>query len=143
MVVKCVSVGACGLYCGSCTIHLAQYRPELKRKLAAELGCAEDEVKCNGCQGLSASCWGRHCKIRLCAEIRGFEHCRQCPEMPCTRLRRLSQGYRDIPIRQLQEFVAMEPAAFDDLMQKRWTCNCGQPIAAYDNKCIECGNPGA
>lgn len=138
MAVKCTSVGPCGLFCGSCPIYLAGFYPELRVKLARELHCSEEDIKCNGCRELSDSCWGMHCKIKLCAENRGHEYCSECEQRPCEKLSKLSMGYHDLPQQQLDELMKLGRDEFMALLEKRWTCSCGLPISAYTQKCIKC-----
>ncbi len=134
----CASVGACGLYCGSCPHYLARTNPILKTRLTKALNCREEDVICNGCRDVTKNCWGYHCKIRLCAEKSGFAYCNQCPQLPCEKLKRLSAGYWDMPVQQLKELKGMGELAFLELMGKRWTCPCGGPISCYTNKCTRC-----
>jgi len=138
MSISCTSVGPCGLYCGSCPIYLARFYPKLKAQMAEELHCKEEEVVCNGCRELTEKCWGRHCKIRLCAENQDVQYCRACPQAPCDRVKRLSMGYWDMPEQQLQELEQMGEGEFLKLMQQRWTCTCGHPISAQSFRCVAC-----
>lgn len=139
MLVQCTSVGFCGLYCGSCPNYLARTQPALRARLAKILNCREEEVLCNGCRELTKACWGYHCKIRLCAEKRGYAYCNQCPHLPCDELKRLSMGHWDMPVLQLRELKGMGELAFLALMWERWICTCGGPISCQTNKCIQCG----
>jgi hypothetical protein len=108
-------------------------------RLAKTFNCREEEVACNGCRELTKACWGYHCKIRLCAENRGYAYCTQCPQLPCQKLKRLSAGYWDMPLQQLQELKGMGELSFLRLMGERWTCSCGGSISCSTNKCVTCG----
>jgi len=56
----------CGTFCGEC---------EWK-----------DKVNCKGCKNChSEMFWGQCDKAKCCIE-KGYEHCGQCPEMPCKKL---------------------------------------------------------
>lgn len=132
-------VGACGLYCGSCGIYLAERYPYLRRQLAKNLGCREEDVRCQGCDRLTSKCWGAHCKILACARSRGYRFCYQCDELPCTKLHKLSLGYGGMPEQQLAELKELGLEKFLLLAGRRWTCHCGHPISAYTNQCINCG----
>ena len=126
----CTSVGACGLYCGSCPHYLARSHPELMARLAKTFNCREEEVACNGCRELTKACWGYHCKIRLCAENRGYAYCTQCPQLPCQKLKRLSAGYWDMPLQQLQELKGMGELSFLKLMGKGGPVPAAAPFPA-------------
>lgn len=132
------SVGACGLYCGSCPHYLARTNAGLKTRLTDALNCREEDVVCRGCRDVTNKCWGYHCKIRLCAEKSGRANCDQCPQLPCEKLKRLSAGYWNMPVQQLQELREKGELSFLKLMEERWTCSCGGPISCYTNKCIAC-----
>ncbi len=135
---RSTSVGPCGLYCGSCPINLAGDYPELKARLSKTLHCREEEVTCNGCRELTEACWGNRCKIKLCAEQGGFSYCFECSRFPCSNLKKLATGYREMPLQQLREIREMGAEEFRSLLHKRWTCSCGHPISSFTRKCIRC-----
>jgi hypothetical protein len=61
-------VGACGLYCGLCP----RYQSKSKSR----------------CPGCSSGRMGAYCSVYRCASKRGYLTCAECPEYPCTRLKR-------------------------------------------------------
>jgi hypothetical protein len=92
--------GRCGLFCGDCDIYMA-YSTNDTRKLqriarekSKECGrtLEAEQVKCLGCKGPVASCWGDSCEIRKCAEGRGIEFCYQCRDYPCKELESLFES---------------------------------------------------
>ena len=59
-------IAKCGTYCGAC---------EWKEK-----------TNCLGCKACASKMfWGECDKAKCCIE-RGYEHCGQCPDMPCQKL---------------------------------------------------------
>ena len=61
-------VGACGLYCGLCPRYQSQAKS-----------------RCSGC---SFGRMGAYCGVFRCVTKRGYLTCAECPEYPCTRLKR-------------------------------------------------------
>ena len=56
----------CGFYCGPCQ-------------------CRED-MGCPGCQAVEGKPFWGECGVAKCSIEKGYEHCGQCPEAPCTML---------------------------------------------------------
>ncbi|HHR85024.1 MAG TPA: DUF3795 domain-containing protein, partial [Candidatus Acetothermia bacterium] len=61
-------IGACGLYCGLC--------PRFQSR---------SKSRCEGCV---SGRMGAYCGVYRCATKRGYLTCAECPEYPCTRLKR-------------------------------------------------------
>ena len=40
-------------------------------------------IDCAGCLNISKPAWGDSCPVKDCCESRGYDHCGQCPEIPC------------------------------------------------------------
>lgn len=78
-------IGSCGLYCGLC--------PRYQSKAAS---------RCSGCQ---SGKMGAYCAVFRCASKRGYLTCAECPEYPCTRLRRALKTDEG-----LDSFVSHKPA---------------------------------
>ena len=82
----------CGIYCETeCAIYQAYSKNNktLRRHLALLL--LEDaerwtEIRCDGCKGEQAICWGANCKIKKCAYSRDYEFCIECENYPCLSL---------------------------------------------------------
>lgn len=67
IVIDKLLIAYCGTYCGAC---------EWK-----------DKMGCKGCKANAGNMfWGECDKAKCCME-KGFEHCGQCAEMPCTKLK--------------------------------------------------------
>ncbi len=56
----------CGLLCGQCP-----YR---------------ENPGCKGCVHIDKPFWGDTCPVKSCCEGKGYEHCGQCPDIPCSLL---------------------------------------------------------
>jgi hypothetical protein len=86
-------VGACGVYCGGCLDFrcLAENNEELRRQAATVINretnrnLRPDQVGCEGCWGGIHNAWtaSPECKIRRCAEAKGFATCADCSVFPC------------------------------------------------------------
>ncbi len=93
----------CGLICESCPIHLATIEPDKTKQtdMRAQIAktirdlygtptTVEDVTDCDGCKAntgkLFSGCSG--CKMRHCAQERGYATCAECPEYPCDELAR-------------------------------------------------------
>lgn len=62
-------IAYCGSYCGSC---------EWKDKLG-----------CKGCKASAGKMFWGQCEKAACCIFKGYEHCGECPEVPCEELRLL------------------------------------------------------
>jgi len=61
-------VGACGLYCGLCPRYQSKSRSR--------------------CPGCSSGRMGAYCSVYRCATKRGYLTCAECPDYPCSKLKR-------------------------------------------------------
>ena len=83
----------CGIYCETeCNIYKAySTNNELMRRQLA-LNLLNDanrwpEIRCDGCKGEQAICWGAKCPIKKCAYSNNYEFCIECNNYPCYRLK--------------------------------------------------------
>jgi hypothetical protein len=87
----------CGIDCESqCSIYSAYHsNDELKRRQLALLFFNDEnrwsEIRCDGCKGEQALCWGLTCPVKKCAIRQGIEFCIQCHSYPCPALRQRQQ----------------------------------------------------
>lgn len=82
-------VGACGLRCGECEIYIAftegdvekqeEIAESISRQFEAEVG--PEQIVCGGCRGPIETSFCVGCKIRPCAEKRGYLTCAECDEL--------------------------------------------------------------
>jgi predicted RNA-binding Zn-ribbon protein involved in translation (DUF1610 family) len=70
-------VGACGLYCGACSIYRAREYPGLAEELAGRFGCRPEQVDCDGCHGDLKRRWSdQDCRYWARAgELEGLRVC--------------------------------------------------------------------
>ncbi len=73
----------CGIYCGTCDIHVAGRDKDVKTqaRIANWLAehhnadCRPDQIRCGGCWGALADHWSADCKILKCAKERKLKLC--------------------------------------------------------------------
>lgn len=81
-------IAYCGTYCGVC---------EWKEK-----------VGCKGCKASNGDMFWGECDKAKCCIAKGYEHCGQCAEMPCDKLKMLFEdsehGDKGVRIQNLQNW---------------------------------------
>ena len=94
-------LGACGIYCGTCDIHVAGEKNdrEAQKRIAEwitenfDVECDPAKVRCGGCRGPMDEHWSEDCKVRICAGRRGVKLCVSCEEFPqCETLESFYEG---------------------------------------------------
>ena len=84
-------IAYCGSYCGACTWK-------------DKVGCKE------GCKACAGNVFWGECDKAKCCISRGFEHCGECPDLPCDKLKDLfgdpEHGDRGVRLRNLQNWAA-------------------------------------
>jgi len=86
-------MGRCGKFCGECRVYVVSHGGDAAARaaLAKELGVEPGRVQCEGCQGLTASCYGSGCKLAACLEDHAYRYCAQCAEInDCTKYARMN-----------------------------------------------------
>lgn len=139
--------GKCGLYCGACNIYRAERdSAELRRKLAKNAGCSPDQVRCNGCGGLTADCWGNGCKIVQCLAAKGFDFCYECPEFEagrCGKYEDLYTVYMEAGVdlkKNSGRIKAGQGAQWLRESEELFRCkSCGMPVTVWSVQCHHCG----
>jgi len=86
-------LGACGIDCSVCDIHLAPENPEIAEKLVkifVNMGYKDAKPEwfhCQGCSGDRNEHWSSNCQImECCFDKKHLENCSQCSEFVCDRL---------------------------------------------------------
>ena len=142
-------VGRCGLYCGACGIFRA-YKDKgvYLQKVAEFFKISPEKVRCEGCQALTADCWGSACKIVECLDTKGFEYCYQCPEYKersCEKYEKFSKNYLKedkVDLREnLERIKAGDVENWLKESEERFRCpQCGNPLSTYSriSKCYHC-----
>lgn len=141
-------IGACGSYCGSCPIRIAQEKGiEVQKKLASALSSQMGreirvhDIQCRGCRDSAKdrSSWAFRCKMRKCASGKGAETCASCGEYPCRDFKSLDGIYGGLLGRQLGELGGLGSSGWVSLMEERWKCGkCGGPVESSLMKCAFC-----
>jgi hypothetical protein len=134
-------LGFCGLYCGACN----HYRASFPDRAHLHQGDDPGTFTCRGCRGetefLHQGC--DVCRIRLCAEGRGFLHCGECDAFPCEKIVEFQHDVRHIHhfdvVDNLCEMKENGPEAWLGAQKVRWTCDCGMPYSWYEARCSRCG----
>ena len=96
-------LGACGIYCATCDIHLAgkDGDVEAQTKIAnwivenCNTECRPDQIRCCGCWGAldATKHWSADCSVMKCARARHIKLCSDCGEYEtCTTLEGFYQG---------------------------------------------------
>ncbi|MGC9467595.1 MAG: DUF3795 domain-containing protein [Anaerolineae bacterium] len=140
-------MGACGLYCGAC-YHYRAGRPQGRHLLSerARGGRPLTGYVCNGCRSerlyIHSGC--QSCNIRACVDRRGLQHCGECEESPCDRLRSFQHDGRKhhLPVvEQLKAATELGMARWLKVQARRWQCaSCGTPYSWYEETCPLCGS---
>jgi len=142
-------VGRCGLYCGACGIYRA-YKDggEFLEKLAKELNCSPQQVRCEGCQALTTSCWGTKCKIVVCTESRKLRFCHECGEYDrnsCEKFGKLAERYSRIGVDLRANLAKIKMGKVAEWLresEEKHRCpSCKLPIPVYglEGRCHHCG----
>ncbi len=147
-------VAVCGLYCGACPMYLAtQSKDEEKQKAllkqfsGSPIKLKMEDILCDGCIGngrVASFC--RNCAMRTCPDDKqGVTRCSDCRDFPCSRITEFNNdgmphhGEVLNNLRKIKEMGIQKWAKYDE---ERWKCpKCKSPIAWYDSKCPQCGEP--
>ncbi len=133
----------CGLFCEACTLYIATREdPARLKKLAAQFGISEEEVKCYGCRSEKRGPYCRICHMAPCAARHGVEFCSACPEYPCAELKAF-QAERPHRIELWQSLEQIRSQGWQRWMtdmRQHYACSrCGALNSAYDPTCRKCG----
>lgn len=142
-------VGRCGLYCGACGIYRAfKDGGAYLQRLADNLKCPPENVRCEGCQALTSECWGNACKIVRCLNEKGFQFCYECADFDshaCERFENLAKRYHDLGVDLRVNLARIKAGDVDAWLQEskeKFRCSeCGKslPIHSFKKKCYHCG----
>ena len=118
----------CGVNCLVCSAFLRRRKP------------------CSGCHGDDAD-KPKHCstcKIKVCAEEHGVDFCFECPDYPCTSIKRLdaryTQRYQTSLIENAMLIKSLGSQEFLLAEKQKWACtSCDGIICIHDQICSECG----
>ena len=136
--------GACGLYCGACSIY-RMYKDRdtewLERAAREVFHCQPEDILCGGCHGPLDRRWSPDCRFAVCTQERGIIFCHECVDFPCDALSTFSADCRDIPIINLHRLAEVGLAVWLAEQDTRWRCPaCGKPVDIYSETCRACGS---
>ena len=144
-VINTALAGACGLYCGACSIY-RMYKDHdterLKRAAREVFHCQPEDIRCEGCRGPLDELWSPQCQIRACTQEHGIAFCHECADFPCDDLCAFSADRRDIPLTNLRRLAEVGLEVWLAEQDARWRCPaCGRPVDIYNETCRACGDP--
>lgn len=134
----------CGIYCGACFVMMARKRNNLA-SIARMWNYKPEQLICYGCRSARVSESCKPCKIRPCAESRGYQFCIECEDFPCELIKAFSKYKTQKPhgaliFKDLEEIKAKGLDAWLDKQASRWSCKeCGTSFSWYDEICEKCG----
>ena len=81
-------IGACGIECYKCDIHLAPTDQQIAQKLTKHFKGSWENVKpqdfhCDGCTFPDNQMWSPDCWIRKCVREKDITFCSECRIFPC------------------------------------------------------------
>lgn len=140
-------VGRCGIYCGACIIYRAERDHEQARNdIAQRHQCRLDEVRCQGCGGLTEACWCHGCKILACLNKQGYRYCHECPsfhDQSCEIHQHLADIYTKIGVDLRHNLLRIQQGSLDQWLEEQdqlHRCHaCHHPLSVWDTSCPSCG----
>lgn len=92
---------SCGLDCFNCPMYLAKDNPDLREKIAANIGLPAEKAFCEGCrlqEGVVADL-GRDepCNAYRCSAEKGLAFCCDCEDFPCDHLHPYADKAAQVP----------------------------------------------
>lgn len=118
----------CGINCMVCYKHCYSKKPCC--------GClAGDTGKPEHC---------RSCKIKSCADSRGYKYCFECTDFACRLIKNLEKSYnKRYGASLINNSIMVRDLGINAFMSSdrgRWTCkSCGGVVSLHDRECSECG----
>jgi predicted RNA-binding Zn-ribbon protein involved in translation (DUF1610 family) len=140
----------CGLYCGVCSIYIADRDNNLKFKqsivkLYQPLTKTPEDISCPGCMSdnqdnLFIFC--KTCGIRKCIKEKGFEGCHECEKFPCWRINRFPVPVgKKVIMRTIPYWKEHGTEMYVESEVKRYRCpECGNPLFRGAKRCNKCKN---
>ncbi|MFW9987238.1 MAG: DUF3795 domain-containing protein [Candidatus Odinarchaeota archaeon] len=141
----------CGLYCGVCSIYIADRanNSKFKRILldwSKPFSKTIDDIKCKGClaknqEDLFVYC--KICSIRDCVKSKGFESCYQCEDFPCKFIDKFPFPIgKKVILRAIPRWKELGTEKWVEEEKKRYQCpECGNPLFRGAKHCNKCEIP--
>lgn len=138
-------IAACGLYCGSCGIHLATQENDTEKLLmyAIVLNQSLSETLCDGCRAEHKSAHCAHmCTFIKCTFEKGIDFCGACPEFPCKELLTF-QSKMPHRVEILESQNRLKEVGWEQWliqMKENYSCpRCDTINSSYHLTCRKCG----
>lgn len=117
----------CGMNCLVCYVHLKDKKP------------------CGGCYGDNKHKPERcvNCKIKTCANEKGFKYCFECSDFPCKAIKNMEKSYKKrYGVSLIENSILVKDSgvsSFQKVEQNNWKCHaCSGIISLHDNACSIC-----
>ena len=134
----------CGLYCGVCSVYVADTNNDigLKEKIAPVYGVTVEELQCDGCNSDRLFKYCRTCSIRDCVTQKGFEGCYQCRDFPCKFTEAFpTEAGRKIMSQAISRWRELGTEKWVEEENKRYRCpQCGAGLLRGARRCRNCRN---
>lgn len=139
----------CGVYCGGCSILMAQ-KTDHKDKFATLMSIEHTQLVCQGCKSETVFANCEKCQIRNCARNKKIEHCAlDCADFPC-KIWKEGNGHTKefvdklphmkVIRKNLQNIKKDGVNKWLEEQEKLWQCpECNTGFSWYTEKCTNCG----
>jgi hypothetical protein len=119
--------GYCGTHCGACPIML-------------NTKAGKGTERCHGCKSEQPTGYCATCRIKACAQSKGYEFCYQCSDSSACELFQKFITEAKWPVLKNMEMIRSEgKAKWLEAQDKRWRCaNCGLSYSWYHETCPQC-----
>jgi len=143
----------CGLYCGACSIYIADKRDDIAKLEQMVPGISQycgksleiKDLACEGCLSDTVAIHCRECTIRSCAAGKGYSNCSNCADVPCKSIIEFNNDgmlHHGEVLKNLLSQQEIGVAAWIEQQQDRWRCTkCNCAVDWYADQCPECGSP--
>ncbi|MCW3992246.1 MAG: DUF3795 domain-containing protein [Candidatus Bathyarchaeota archaeon] len=143
----------CGLFCGACSVYVAGKRGDTERleqiagRAAARRGrqVSLTDLACDGCLSDVTALYCGECALRHCVLERGWAHCAQCPDFPCSQISDFNDDGRPHHGEVLDNIRRLRDIGLDAWIEEqrgRWRCpTCGCAVEWYAGVCPDCDTP--
>ena len=139
----------CGLYCGVCSIYIADRDNNLKFKeklvnLYKAFVKTTDEIACSGCMSdgtIFSFC--QRCPIRSCVKDKEIESCHQCDDFPCKFIENFPIPVgKKVILRAIPTWREKGTKKWIEEEEKRYQCpECDNPLFRGAKRCNKCKIP--
>ncbi len=134
----------CGLYCGVCSILIADRNNDLrlKEKLSPVYGVPVEQLSCGGCLSGNPFVYCRVCPVKTCAMEKGYEGCHQCADFPCAHVTAfpVEAGKKEI-MRAVPLWRELGTEQWVEAEERRYQCvSCGEKLFRGARRCGGCGS---